>query len=73
LRELNKKLNWQLPVNGAKTLNGLIIDQIETIPEKNIKIKIENYSVETVLIRNNMIKIARVLQLIEKDERLSDE
>ena len=73
LRELNKKLNWQLPVNGAKTLNGLIIDQIETIPEKNIKIKIENYSVETVLIRNNMIKIARVLQLIEKDERLSEE
>ena len=73
LRELNKKLNWQLPVNGAKTLNGLIIDQIETIPEKNIKIEIENYSVETVLIRNNMIKIARVLQLIEKDERLSDE
>ena len=73
LRELNKKLNWQLPVNGAKTLNGLIIDQIETIPEKNIKIKIENYSVESVLIRNNMIKIARVLQLIEKDERLSDE
>jgi Mg2+/Co2+ transporter CorB len=73
LRELNKKLNWQLPVNGAKTLNGLIIDQIETIPEKNIKIEIENYSVETVLIRNNMIKIARVLQLIEKDERLSEE
>jgi Mg2+/Co2+ transporter CorB len=73
LRELNKKLNWQLPVNGAKTLNGLIIDQIETIPEKNIKIEIENYLVETVLIRNNMIKIARVLQLIEKDERLSEE
>jgi Mg2+/Co2+ transporter CorB len=73
LRELNKKLNWKLPVNGAKTLNGLIIDQIETIPEKNIKIEIENYSVETVLIRNNMIKIARVLQLIEKDERLGEE
>ncbi len=72
LRELNKKLNWQLPINGAKTLNGLIIDQIETIPENNVKIEIENYSIETVLIRNNMIKIARVLQLEEKEE-LSDE
>ena len=50
LRELNKKLNWQLPINGAKTLNGLIIDQVETIPENNIKIEIENYSIETVLI-----------------------
>ena len=73
LRELNKKLNWQLPINGAKTLNGLIIDQVETIPENNIKIEIENYSIETVLIRNNMIKIARVLQIVQEDEELSDD
>ena len=73
LRELNKKLNWQLPINGAKTLNGLIIDQVETIPEDNIKIEIENYAIETVLIRNNMIKIARVLQIKEEDEELSDD
>ena len=68
LRELNKKLDWELPINGAKTLNGLIIDKIETIPENNIKIEIENYLIETVLIRNNMIKIARVLQLKTEDE-----
>jgi len=73
LRELNKKLNWQLPINGAKTLNGLIIDQVETIPEDNIKLEIDNYSIETVLIRNNMIKIARVLQIKEEDEELSDD
>ena len=73
LRELNKKLNWQLPINGAKTLNGLIIDQVETIPENNIKIEIDNYAIETVLIRNNMIKIARVLQTEQKDEELSDD
>ena len=72
LRELNKKLNWRLPINGAKTLNGLIIDQIETIPENNIKIEIDNYSIETVLIRNNMIKIARVLQIEQEDEELDD-
>ena len=68
LRELNKKLDWELPINGAKTLYGLIIDKIETIPENNIKIEIENYLIETVLIRNNMIKIARVLQLKTEDE-----
>ena len=73
LRELNKKLNWQLPINGAKTLNGLIIDQVETIPENNIKIEIDNYAIETVLIRNNMIKIARVLQILKEDEELSDD
>ena len=73
LRELNKKLNWQLPINGAKTLNGLIIDQVETIPENNIKIELDNYAIETVLIRNNMIKIARVLQIKQEDEELSDD
>lgn len=73
LRELNKKLNWQLPINGAKTLNGLIIDQVETIPENNIKIEVDNYAIETVLIRNNMIKIARVLQIKQEDEELSDD
>ena len=73
LRELNKKLNWQLPINGAKTLNGLIIDQVETIPENNIKVEIDNYAIETILIRNNMIKIARVLQIEQEDEELSDD
>ncbi len=73
LRELNKKLNWQLPINGAKTLNGLIIEQVETIPEDNIKIEIDNYAIETVLIRNNMIKIARVLQIEQENEELGDD
>ena len=72
LRELNKKLNWELPINGAKTLNGLIIDKIETIPDTNVKLEIENYLIETVLIRNNMIKIAKVFRL-EKEEELENE
>ena len=54
-------------------MNGLIIDQVETIPENNIKIEIDNYAIETVLIRNNMIKIARVLQVEQEDEELSDD
>ena len=72
LRELNKKLNWELPINGAKTLNGLIIDKIETIPDTNVKLEIENYLIETVLIRNNRIKIAKVVRL-EKEEELENE
>ena len=51
----------------------MIIDQVETIPENNIKIEIDNYAIETVLIRNNMIKIARVLQIKLEDEELSDD
>ena len=39
----------------------------------NIKIEIDNYAIETVLIRNNMIKIARVLQIKQEDEELSED
>jgi len=49
-----------LPLNGPRTLNGLILEQIETIPEANVSISIQNTIIETVLVRNNMIKIARL-------------
>ena len=60
IREINRKLECDLPLNGPRTLNGLILEQIETIPEANVSISIQNTIIETVLVRNNMIKIARL-------------
>jgi len=51
-------------------LNGLILEKTETIPEANISIEINNYLIETILIKDNMIKFAKVHQLekIDLDE-----
>ena len=44
IRELNKKLEWDLPEEGAKTLNGLIIDHLNQIPTNNVCIELHDYN-----------------------------
>jgi len=48
LRELNRKLGMHLPLDGAKTLNGLILDHLEDIPETGTSLKIAGYPIEVI-------------------------
>ena len=71
IRELNRRLKWALPTEGPKTLSGLILEEIQTIPDTNVGLSIENYRIETVLIKDNVIKLAKVEiieEIIEQDE-----
>lgn len=67
VREVNKRLGWDLPLSGPKTLNGLILENTETIPETNISLEVEDYLIETILIKDNMIKYAKVTKLKSPD------
>ena len=60
IRLINRSLGWNLPLRGPKTLNGLITDYLETIPESNICMLIDNYRIEIVQIQDNMIRTARI-------------
>ena len=55
IRELNKKLEWNLPEEGAKTLNGLIIDHLNQIPTNNVCIEIDSFKLETFKIESNKV------------------
>ena len=55
IRELNKKMNWKLPEEPAKTISGLVIDQIDQIPTAHICINLEGYKIETTKIKDNLI------------------
>jgi len=55
IRELNKKLEWDLPEEGAKTLNGLIIDHLNQIPTNNVCIEIDSFKLETFKIEMNKV------------------
>ena len=68
IREVNRRLDWELPTEGPKTLSGLILERIQTIPETNIGLTISGYMIETVLIKDNVIKLAK----LEKVEVISD-
>lgn len=60
IRELNKKMNWSLPEEPAKTISGLVIDQIDTIPTGNVCINIKPYNIETSKIEGNLIKELKI-------------
>ena len=60
IRDINRELSWELPTKGPKTLNGLITETLEMIPESNIGLTIEGYRVEIVQIQENMIKTAKL-------------
>lgn len=60
LRELNRKLGLHLPLEGAKTLNGLILEHLEDIPETGTSLKIAGYPIEIIQIQNRIVKVAQV-------------
>jgi len=65
IRLINRQLGWELPTDGPKTLNGVIIEYLETIPEANVCIKLGNYRIEIVQIQDNVIRTAKVSQAPE--------
>tara|TARA_Y100000768_G_scaffold96039_1_gene69891 strand:+ start:765 stop:1955 length:1191 start_codon:yes stop_codon:yes gene_type:complete len=72
IREINRRLDWELPTEGPKTLSGLILEEIQTIPETNIGLAVDGYRIETVLIKDSVIKLAK-LEKIEPPEELDEE
>jgi Mg2+/Co2+ transporter CorB len=61
IRDVNKEMSWLLPTDGPKTLNGLIIEHLEDIPQNNLSVRIAGYPIEIVEVSNNRIKIVRVM------------
>ncbi|WP_017937369.1 transporter associated domain-containing protein [Zestomonas thermotolerans] len=55
LRELNRALGWQLPCDGPQTLNGLITEALEQIPENDVCLKVGPYCLETLEISENRV------------------
>lgn len=60
VRELNRLMEWELPTDGPKTLNGLIIEHLESIPESGTSLLIAGYPVEIVQISANAVKTAKI-------------
>jgi Mg2+/Co2+ transporter CorB len=67
IRELNRTQGWDLPTDGPKTLNGLIVEMLETIPEPSTCVNISGYPLEIVASNDNRVRTVRI------GPRLSDE
>lgn len=65
IRDLNKTMGWKLPVDGPKTLNGLILEKLEDIPQTGTTMLIDNYPVEVVQTKGAAVKIVRIYPRME--------
>jgi Mg2+/Co2+ transporter CorB len=63
IRDINKITHWSLPLNGPKTMNGLVLEQLESIPDGNVSFNINNFKFETVEINGNRVKKVAVTSL----------
>lgn len=62
IRELNKLLSWHLPSEGPKTLNGLVTEALESIPDSPVCLKIGSYRLEILESGDNRVKSVRIWQ-----------
>jgi Mg2+/Co2+ transporter CorB len=60
IRDLNRKMGWHLPVDGPKTLNGLILEKLEDIPVSGTTILVDQYPIEVVQTMGASVRMARI-------------
>jgi len=63
LRDINKQLGWDLPADGPKTLNGLILEQLEDIPEPGTSLRIGDFALEITQAIGNAVKTVQIRRL----------
>jgi Mg2+/Co2+ transporter CorB len=72
VRELVRTLGWELPTDGPKTLNGLILEQLESIPETGTSLLIAGYPVEILQVQDNAVRVARVYPAMRRREATAE-
>jgi len=66
VRHINRKLGLALPLEGPKTLNGLLLECLESIPEAGVSIKIGDIPIEIVQTQDRAVKVARILPVSQE-------
>ena len=68
LRDLNRKLGMHFPLNEAKTLNGLILEHLQDIPEAGTSLKIADYPIEIIQTQDRVVKVAKIFPVLSKKD-----
>jgi Mg2+/Co2+ transporter CorB len=69
IREINRNNDWELPTDGPKTINGLVLEHLESIPDPGVSIRKGNYVIEVVQTADNAIKTVRMRHIMEEAGR----
>ncbi len=71
IRDINKVLEWELHEDGPKTINGLILEHMESIPEAGTSVLIDGYPIEVVQIQNNAVRTVRISPRLATSEQVA--
>jgi len=72
IREINRSLNISLPTDGPKTLNGLILEYLQSIPATGTSLLIARHPVEVIKMQNNAVQMARLMPRLNTDRNNSE-
>ncbi|TNF36615.1 MAG: HlyC/CorC family transporter [Gammaproteobacteria bacterium] len=73
IREINRSLGWHLPLAGPKTLNGLILEYLEMIPEPGTSLMIARHPIEITKTQNNAVQMTRIKPAIGSESTSEDD
>ncbi|MEM7405941.1 MAG: HlyC/CorC family transporter [Pseudomonadota bacterium] len=68
IRDLNRRMGWELPTDGPKTINGVVLEYLEAIPEPGISLLVAGYPVEIVQTAGHAVKTAKVKPQLRKTQ-----
>ncbi|HEY8553440.1 MAG TPA: HlyC/CorC family transporter [Burkholderiales bacterium] len=66
LRDLNRRLHWDLPTEESRTVNGLILEYLEDIPEPGTTLRVNGYMIEIMRTRGTAVEVARIRRVAER-------
>jgi len=72
VRDINKQLNWNISTEGPKTVNGIIVEHLEDIPEKGTSLRIGDYTFEITQVVDNAVKKVKIFQLPDSSKTKND-
>lgn len=73
IRDINRALGWHLPTDGPKTINGLLMEELENIPETQVGIRLYGYCAEILQTKDHLIKSVRMWTETNAESRDSNE
>jgi Mg2+/Co2+ transporter CorB len=68
VREFNRMTGWELPLRGPRTLNGLIVEYLESLPNAGTAVLIADYPIEIVQVKDKRVKTARIFPRLHEKE-----
>ena len=72
LRDLNRHTGWELPHNGARTLNGLVLEYLQNIPKRGVSLRVGDYAIEVLRATGNVVRTAKLQQLTTSSDQAAD-